>query len=162
SAIHGADPKDATAADVPFAWDPKTDLKSLRVGFDARVFDWSAAAWKDESLKTMYKDALEAIRGLVGELRPITLPAPGMYPQIVYMIIACESSSSFADLTDSDRIRELVQQERGSWPNTFRVGSTIPAADYLRVMRMRTQLMQQMKELMASVDLYVTVPFSGP
>jgi Asp-tRNA(Asn)/Glu-tRNA(Gln) amidotransferase A subunit family amidase len=162
SAIHGADPKDATAADVPFVWNPASDLKSLRVGFDARVFDWTAAAWRDESVKAIYKDALDAIRSLVGELRPIALPAPGMYPQIAYTIIHSESSSAFAELTDSDQIRELAQQERGSWPNTFRVGSTIPAADYLRVMRMRTQLMQQMAELMTSIDLYITVPFSGP
>ena len=162
-AIHGADEKDPTAADVPFAWDPKLDLKSLRVGYDAAAFDWEDAKhWKDESVKRIYREAFDAIRSLVGEMTPVKLPPAEKYSGIVGTVIACESASSFADLVNSGRIRELVQQDDGSWPNTFRVGSTIPAADYLRVMRLRTMLMREMADAMKDVDCYVTVPYAGP
>jgi hypothetical protein len=55
-----------------------------------------------------------------------------------------------------------VQQEAGSWPNSFRAGATIPAADYLRMMRLRGVLMREMADAMKDLDLYVTVPFRGP
>jgi len=56
----------------------------------------------------------------------------------------------------------LVQQREGSWPNTFRVGSTIPASDYLLGMRVRTRLMEEMADAVKEVDCYVTIPFAGP
>jgi Asp-tRNA(Asn)/Glu-tRNA(Gln) amidotransferase A subunit family amidase len=163
SAIHGADAKDPTAADVPFVWDPKLDLKSLRVGFDQATFDFESNAWRrDELLKQIYRDALEMIRSLVGELKPVKLPAQERYAGLERLIIAVESSSACTDLLTSGRVRELVQQEAGSWPNSFRAGATVPAADYLRMMRLRGLLMREMADAMKDLDLYVTVPFRGP
>ena len=163
-ALHGADPKDPTAADVPFVWDPGLDLKTLRIGYDARAFDWdNKEQWKDESLKQIYRDALDKVRSVVGaEMKPVTLPPAKDYAGVVGTLIAVESSSAFGDLLTSGRINELVQQEKGSWPNTFRVGATVPAADYLRVQRLRTLLMRDMHEALKDVDCYVTVPYAGP
>jgi Asp-tRNA(Asn)/Glu-tRNA(Gln) amidotransferase A subunit family amidase len=66
------------------------------------------------------------------------------------------------DLLTGGRINELVQQHDDAWPNTFRVGATVPAADYLRVMRLRTMLMREMAEALRDVDVYLTVPYIGP
>jgi Asp-tRNA(Asn)/Glu-tRNA(Gln) amidotransferase A subunit family amidase len=163
-ALHGADPKDPTAADVPFVWDPELDLKSLRIGYDARAFDFdNKDIWKDESLVPIYREAFEKVKAIVGaEMVPITLPPARSYAGLVGTIIAVESSSAFGDLLTSGRINELVQQEPGSWPNTFRVGATVPAADYLRAQRLRTRLMREMHEALEGVDSYVTVPYAGP
>jgi Asp-tRNA(Asn)/Glu-tRNA(Gln) amidotransferase A subunit family amidase len=163
-ALHGADPKDPTAADVPFVWDPQLDLKSLRIGYDARAFDFdNKEVWKDESLVPIYRDAFEKVKSIVGsDLKPITLPPARDYSGLVGTIIAVESSSAFGDLLTSGRINDLVQQEKGSWPNTFRVGATVPAADYLRAQRLRTMLMREMHEALKDVDCFVTVPYSGP
>lgn len=161
-AIHGADSFDPTAADVPFAWDPARDLRSLKVGFDPAAFDEKSDAWKDESIKAVYREALRVIRSLAGELQPIALPSADKYSGVIGTIIACESASSFQDLVSSGRIRELVQQEAGSWPNTFRVGATVPAADYLRAMRLRALLMQEMAQALKGIDAYVTRPYAGP
>jgi Asp-tRNA(Asn)/Glu-tRNA(Gln) amidotransferase A subunit family amidase len=78
------------------------------------------------------------------------------------MIIAAEAACTFADLLSSGKVRALVQQEEGDWPNTFRKGATIPAADYLRAMQLRTQLMREMHDAMNGIDLYLTIPYSGP
>ena len=163
-ALHGADPKDPTAADVPFVWDPNVELSSLRIGYDAGAFDFdNKDLWKDESLVPIYRDALEKIRSLVGaELKPVTLPPAHSYGGVIGTIIAVESSSAFGELLTSGRINELVQQQPGSWPNTFRVGATVPAADYLRVQRLRTMLMRDMHEALKDVDCFVTVPYMGP
>ena len=163
-ALHGADPKDPTAADVPFVWDPKLDLKSLRIGYDAWALDFdNRQMWKDESLVPIYREAFEKIKAIVGAaMVPVTLPPARNYSGLVGTVIAVESSSAFGDLLTSGRINELVQQEKSSWPNTFRVGATVPAADYLRAQRLRTMLMREMHEALRDVDCYVTVPYAGP
>jgi Asp-tRNA(Asn)/Glu-tRNA(Gln) amidotransferase A subunit family amidase len=161
-AIHGADPNDPTAANVPMRWEPSADVKSLRVGIDEAAFDFDAAHWKDDAHKQLYRDALERIRGLVGELKPVRLPFVDPYKGIAGLFIACESASSFSELVSSGRVRELRQQDEGSWPNTFRAGSLIPAADYLRAQQVRTLLQREMADAMRDVDLYVSVPYVGP
>ncbi len=162
-AIHGADPRDLTAADVPFAWDGSIDLTSVRVGVDAAAFDPGAAHFKDEAVKSVYFKALETLRALMGrDLVPVKLPPPAQFTGLASLIIAAESASSFTELLHSGRVRELKQQGEGSWPNTFRIGSTIPASDYLRAMQMRTLLQREMAAAMKDVDLYVTIPYVGP
>lgn len=147
---------------VGFAYDPKRDLKSLRVGVDALAFDFTAARFKDQQTRADYQKALDAIKGLVGELVPIQLPSTEPYAGLASLVIACESACSFTELLETGKIRELKQQDEGSWPNTFRVGSIIPASDYLRGMKVRTQLMRAMHDVMKDVDLYVTIPYVGP
>ncbi len=56
----------------------------------------------------------------------------------------------------------LAQQNLNSWPNIFRVSSTVPAADYLQALRVRRRLQEEMAEALKEVDCYVTVPFAGP
>jgi Asp-tRNA(Asn)/Glu-tRNA(Gln) amidotransferase A subunit family amidase len=160
SAIHGADENDLTAADVPFKWDSKVDLKSLRVGIDATGFDLGEI--KSEESKKLYGDALDRLKSLVGELVPVKLPPAKDFSGIAGMVIAVESASSFTELVASGRVRELKQQGEGSWPNTFRTGAMTPAADYLRAMRVRTLLQREMAKAMKDVDLYVTIPYAGP
>ena len=155
SAICGAD-------GVPFAYDPRRELKSLRVGVDALAFNLAAPHFKDEASRVVYSDALDLLKSFVGELVPVNLPPAENYAGLASLIIACESASSFTELLESGRIRELKQQSAGSWPNTFRVGSTLPASDYLRAMRVRSILMREMSAAMKDVDLYVTIPYVGP
>ena len=88
------------------------------------------------------------------------LPDPKLYAGIAGIAIASESASSFTELVHGGRVRELVQQHGGDWPNTFRTGSLIPASDYLRAMQVRTELMRAFHDCMRDVDLYVTVPYA--
>jgi Asp-tRNA(Asn)/Glu-tRNA(Gln) amidotransferase A subunit family amidase len=129
---------------------------------DSLAFDFTAGRFKDATTRGVYQDAIDAVRLLVGELVPIKLPPAERYAGLASLIIACESACSFTELLESGRIRELAQQEEGSWPNTFRVGSTIPASDYLRAMQVRAQLMREMHDALRDVDLYVTIPYVGP
>ncbi len=163
SAIHGPDDRDPTAAaHMAFNWDPTSDVKKLRIGYDVAAFDQlfkSKNAAKREALQT----AMAKIKELAGaDLTPIHLPPTEPYAGIVSLFIAAEAASNFNDLLESGHVRDLVQQDAGSWPNTFRKGTLIPASDYLRAMQVRSELMRAMHDAMKDVDLYVTIPYSGP
>jgi Asp-tRNA(Asn)/Glu-tRNA(Gln) amidotransferase A subunit family amidase len=162
SAIEGPDDLDPTAiGGIGFRWDPKSDVTKLRVGYDVAVFDEIAKS-KNAAKRNVYEQALSTIRGLArAELVPVRLPDPKPYAGTAGMVIACESASSFTELVHSGRVRELVQQHGGAWPNTFRSGSMIPASDYLRAMQVRTELMRAFHDCMRDVDVYVTVPYAG-
>jgi Asp-tRNA(Asn)/Glu-tRNA(Gln) amidotransferase A subunit family amidase len=164
SAIHGYDHQDpTTAANIPFNWDGREiSLKGLRIGLDVEGFA-EAAKDKDFAGRDAVTAALAKIKELAGgELIPVRLPAQDRYAGLANFTIACESSSAFNEMLDDGRIRELVQQQPGSWPNAFRSGSLIPASDYIRAMRLRTELMHEMHKAMKHVDVYVTVPDQGP
>jgi Asp-tRNA(Asn)/Glu-tRNA(Gln) amidotransferase A subunit family amidase len=143
-------------AGTPFAWEPGRK-RQVRVGIYAAGFE----GVKDEQRRKLNDAALAALRERFGELKPITLPAGERYRGLTGLIIDAESASSFSELVTSGRVRELKQQGRGSWPNTFRTGSTIPAADYLRAMQLRTLLIEEMAQAMREVDVFVTTPYAG-
>jgi Asp-tRNA(Asn)/Glu-tRNA(Gln) amidotransferase A subunit family amidase len=144
---------------VPFAWTPAKGLQGVRVGIYQPAID----GVKDAARAKLYAAAVEALAKLAGgELKPVSLPAAGRYNGLPWLFIAAESAANFSELLDSGHARELRQQDPGSWPNSFRVGSTIPAADYLRAMQLRALLIEQMANAMRDVDVFVTVPFAGP
>lgn len=145
-----------------FAWNPSSDVKQLKVGYDVAAFE-KMSKDKNAAKRDALAKALDIIKTIVGgDLEPITLPPADAYAGLASMIIAAESASSFTEMVHSGDVRKLVQQDAGSWPNTFRKGATIPAADYLRANQVRAQLMRAMHEAMSGVDLYVTIPYSGP
>jgi Asp-tRNA(Asn)/Glu-tRNA(Gln) amidotransferase A subunit family amidase len=161
-AIHGPDDRDATTVDVTFGWDGTAALPKLRIGIDRGAFD-ALAAKRYDDVRPLYDAALKRVRDLAGsELIPIALPPTRNYSGIASMTIAAEAACNFAELIESPAIDELVQQDEGSWPNVFRAGSLIPAADYLRAQQLRTELKREMAEAMKDVDLFVTLPFVGP
>ncbi len=160
NAIYGLDGRDLTTADVPFTWNPASRLSSLRVGIDSEAFK---AIEKSQKRKPLYDAALATLHSLGVSLKPITLPRESdAYGAIAGLIIDVESSASFQKLTASGKLAELVQQRDGSWPNTFRTGSTIPAADYITALRLRSRLQQEMADALKDVDCFVTIPFLSP
>jgi len=165
AAVAGTDELDPTAADVPFRWDASLDLKAIRLGIDVAGFERLMNAKDDPKTKPrkeLYAAALDQLRKIFGELRPVALPPADPYKGLAGLLIGCESAGNFSELLTSGRVRELAQQGPDSWPNAFRIGATIPAADYLRAMQVRTQLQHAMREAMKDVDAYVTMPFAGP
>jgi Asp-tRNA(Asn)/Glu-tRNA(Gln) amidotransferase A subunit family amidase len=164
SVIHGPDDRDPTAAGgIGFRWEPQSKLQDLRIGFDPAAFE-SIAKSTNTQKRGAYEQALSTIRTLAAgrELVPIHLPPAEKYAGIASLFIAAESASNFMPLLVDGHIRDLVQQGEGSWPNTFRKGATIPAADYLRAMQIRTELQRALHEALSQVDVYVTIPYAGP
>ena len=132
-AIHGFDGKDAAARDRPFDWPAKVNLKELRIGF------------VEGTLPAADTKVLEEL-GV--KLVPIVLPQRNA-SRIVGIILDVESAAAFDDIT-----RAGVTDGIGMWGPTFRRGRFVSAVDYLAAQRARTLLMQEMKAVMGTVDLY--------
>ncbi len=136
-AIHGADLSDITAVDRPFAWPPRRDARSLKIGY----FEGDRPAEE--------RRAQEALKELGVKLVPIKLP--DKYPfNPLTVILNTEASAAFDDIT-----RAGVREGIGRWAGTFRTGQFVPAIEYLRACRIRTLVMREMEELMSTVDGYV-------
>lgn len=160
NAIYGPDGRDASVTDAPFTWNPVSRISDLRVGIDSEAF---ASVEKSEPRKPLYDAVLATLKSLGVVLRPVALPKQtDAYGALPGLIIDAESSASFQKLTASGKLTQLAQQGQGNWPNTFRTGSTIPAADYLTALRLRARLQQEMAEALKDVDCFVTIPFGSP
>ena len=57
-------------------------------------------------------------------------------------------------------MRNLKGQSNGDWPNTFRTSRLIPAVEYIRAQRARTQLIAKFEKFMAEWDVLVIPPNS--
>src|SRR5262249_15612008 len=69
-----------------------------------------------------------------------------------------EAAAVFDELTRFGADAFLVET---FWPNEFRKGQTIPAVEYLQANRYRQKLVQDMGELMKTVDVYVGLDSDG-
>jgi Asp-tRNA(Asn)/Glu-tRNA(Gln) amidotransferase A subunit family amidase len=138
AAIHGFDGFDPSAIDRPFSWPPPRDLRSLKVGYI-------------EKDGPNDREELRVLRDLGARLVPIKLPTDSEYPlAALNLILDTEAATVFDELT-----RKGITEGLNAWPNIFRLGQFVPAVEYLRANRIRTQLARAMEEVMAKVDLYV-------
>ena len=152
-AIHGPDGKDLTIVDVPFGWEPSSDLHSIRVGYLKKAFEQKSRTKENDQA------ALEALRSLDIELIPIELPE---FPaRAISFILSAEAAAAFDELTRSGKDDLLVRQGRGAWPNSFRQARFIPAVEYIQANRLRTLLMQKMVEVMREIDVFITPTYGG-
>ena len=159
AAINGPDGVDRSVKAVPFTWDPGVDATRLRVGYFRSAFEAPERDPADASrirrpTKAHDDAALAALRGAGIELIPVDIP--DVPEQLVSLILTAESGAAFEELTRSGRVNEMVQQNAGAWPNTFRSAQFIPAVDYINANRVRTDMMEKWWKLFEEVDVVVT------
>ncbi|MEQ9105207.1 MAG: amidase [Rhodothermales bacterium] len=149
-AIHGASPSDPTSITMPFEWPPERHIQDLRVGV-VDVPDYRNT------------EADRSIHGLLRShgvaLRPVTLPDRATGPML--QMLRAEAAAAFDDLIRSGRADELVRQDDGAWPATFRAARFIPAVEYINASRARTLLMQDMRAVFRDVDVVVVPTFGA-
>lgn len=154
NAIYGPDGKDPTLYDAAYNYDPQVNLKKLRIGFLEKDFAKENGERKDNN-----EAALKKIRELGVDLIPVELPN---YPvDNISFLLSTEGAAAFDDLTLTGRDDLLKQQERWSWPNTFRRRRFVPAVEYLQAQRIRYLLIQDVGKLFEKVDLIVAPSFAG-
>ena len=162
NAIYGADGRDETVVDAPFAWNPDLPLSKLKIGYLEGDFENvvppaganEEARKRFEARAALMKDALATFRRIGATLVPVRLPD---FPsQAIRFILSAEAAAAFDDLTRSRGIDQLTEQGPGDWPNTFRSSRFIPAVEYLRAQRARTLLMRKYEELMSTCDVFLS------
>lgn len=155
-AIAGGDNNDPASAGKSFYFAPQyaRALKDVVVGFAPVDF----AEWAEPSARPAFNAALEQIRGLGVQVREIALP-DFPYAAIATTIIAAEASSVFEYLITSGRVNDLADQKQIAG---LKAGLEIPANEYLRAMRIRSQIQQAFREIFADIDILVTPSRMAP
>ena len=151
--IYGPDGKDQMLYDVPFNYNPKVDLRRLKIGYLKDDFD---------SVKTNRENndsTFSILKRLGAKLIPISLPKLPIND--LSIILSAEAGAAFDDLTRSGKDDLLVRQIKNAWPNSFRESRFIPAVEYIQANRVRYLAIQEMGKLMSEVDVIVAPPFEG-
>ena len=149
AAIIGTDPADPTTVDYPFAAPGSTDVTGWRVGV-------AESAFEEFELDRHVIDELSALGVELVRFEPPDMPID----EILYDGIAAESASSFDELTRAGRLGELANQD--GWPPGFIASRFVPAVEYLRGQRMRTELMVATGLAMDGLDAVVHPTLSTP
>jgi Asp-tRNA(Asn)/Glu-tRNA(Gln) amidotransferase A subunit family amidase len=148
--IQGPDGLDGTVHDMPFEPSGPVDVSGWRVGYTKGAFE-RAGENEQAVLKTL--DALGV--ELVEFEAPRAVPVAGLLT-----ILSVEAAAAFDHLTRSGRDDEMVRQEERAWPNVFRAAQFIPAVEYVRANRLRTELMHAMNAQLEGLDAVVHPPFA--
>ncbi|MBW3534276.1 MAG: amidase [Gemmatimonadetes bacterium] len=152
-AIRGADGIDRSAVDAPFNYRPGVDWSTLTVGYVAAGFegDYPGAEQDGATLATL--------RSLGARLVPIELPDRPV--TALAFILGAEAAASFDEITRSGLDDQLTRQIADAWPNVLRTARFIPAAEYIQANRIRTEMGEDMRRLMADVDVYLAPVLNG-
>ena len=136
--------------DAPFNWNPDRPLGALRVGYLQKEFESGpnnpnpseAQRSAADARKVMYAQALDVFRKAGARLEPMAMPD---FPTGSIGFVLSAEAAAFDDLTrNQEQLATLTAQSPGDWPNTFRSSRFIPAVEYIRAMRARRLLMQEM------------------
>lgn len=159
-AIYGPDGEDRSVIPAEYHWDARVRPQSLRVGYVKAAFDLPRTDPKDPK-RTLHRTrpfddaALLVLQHQLGiNVVPVTLP--DMPYGAMSLALTAEAAAAFDELTRSGRDRELVQQGKGDWANTFRAARFIPAVDYVNAMRARMLAIDAWYDLMSQFDVLVT------
>ena len=158
-AIYGPDGQDKSVIPATYHWNAALSPKKLRIGyvksaFDTPQIDPSDAKRTLHATKKFDDAALDVFRRLGINLIPVELP--DLPYDAMRLILSAEAAASFDELTRSDRDKELVQQGKFDWPNSFRTSRFIPAVDYVNANRVRSMAIQKWDDLMRTIDVIVT------
>ncbi len=151
AAIEGRDPRDRSTVDMGFDFDATAGLAGLKLGYLRAGFPANANAAD--------KAVLDVLRAQGATLEPVDLP--GAAAADLGDMLAVEAASAFDDLTLSGGLDQLREQGPGAWPATFRSARLIPAVEYLRAARRRTELLAATWQAFGDYDVIVTPPYAG-
>jgi Asp-tRNA(Asn)/Glu-tRNA(Gln) amidotransferase A subunit family amidase len=153
NAIQGTDFNDLSTINAPFSYDGTVkSLSGYKIGYVKADFDRKYANHANDSL------TLVKLKELGAELVPIEYPK--MPVGSITFLLDAEAGAAFQELVLSHRDGQLVQQNKGAWPNTFRSAQFIPAVEYIQANRARTLLIQSWYEKLKGLDLYMAPSFS--
>ena len=143
-AITGPDGHDVSCVPSKLAFDARTDVKGLRVGY--------IPAWMKESPATdVDRKALETVKKLGMVPVPVTLPD---WPyDSLNIILFAEAAAAFEEITLDRQIDKLKMQVPDAWPNLFRQARFLSAVDFVQADRLRRKIALEMARVFADVDL---------
>ncbi|MEI9812222.1 MAG: amidase family protein [Acidobacteriota bacterium] len=148
--IAGADHSDSGSADRGFRyrsilqWTPQ----EITIGYAPVDFE----EWAEPDARPAFRQALEVIRGMGFRMKEVALPQ-FPYVAVLSTILAGEAGSIFEDFIRSGMVDTLHDARQIAGLKSF---VDLPAADYLRAMRVRSLIQQALYDLFLDVNVVLT------
>ena len=148
--IAGKDANDPGNAGKSFYYVPQYAKKLADVRIAYAPVDFNE--WIDPASRQAFQAALTAFRELGVQMVERRLP-PMPYNTIAGSVIAAEGSSAFEGSIRNGLVDQLADSVQIAG---LKSGLQMPAADYLRAMRLRTVVQQTMRGLLTDVDVVLS------
>jgi aspartyl-tRNA(Asn)/glutamyl-tRNA(Gln) amidotransferase subunit A len=147
--LAGADDADPGSAQKSFYYSPQYygNLNELKIGYAEIDF----AQWPTEALRPAFAQALNVVKSLGSAMVETKLP-DFPYGPIISCIIGSEAASVFEALIRGGGVEQLA--DRGQIEG-LKASMNYSAVDYLKAMRVRTQIQAAFRELFSNVDFLV-------
>jgi len=147
--LAGGDDQDPGSAQKSFYYSPQYygDLNNLKIGYAEIDF----AEWPSEPLRPAFAQALGVVKTLGPQMVQTQLPNFA-YGPVISCIIDSEAASTFEDLIRTGGVDQLADQGQ---IDGLKASVNYSAVDYLKAMRVRTQIQAAFRELFANVDFLV-------
>ena len=153
--LHGTDGLDAAAVNMPFNYTGKADLSKMKIAYAKNYFGKKDTLGNEDAV-------LDVFRKAGAKLIPVNFPDSGIYNfDIIGIVIGAESAAAFDGFTRTGLDDEMNRQGKGEWPNYFRAGRFIPAAEYINANRHRYLLMQKVNEVIEKYDAFICPTWAG-
>ena len=153
--LHGTDGLDAAAVNMPFNYTGKADLSKMKIAYAKNYFGKKDTLGNEDAVLAVFRKA-------GAKLIPVNFPDSGIYNfDIIGIVIGAESAAAFDGFTRTGLDDEMNRQGKGEWPNYFRAGRFIPAAEYINANRHRYLLMQKVNEVIEKYDAFICPTWAG-
>ena len=145
----GKDDNDPSSAGKSFYYAPQfsREMKDIRVGWSPVDFEEHAEA----NTRPAFRAALDALRSLGLQLTEVHLPDLP-YGAVTNTVISAEGSAAFEELIRSGGVEQLADKKQIAG---LKAGLEIPAATYIKAMRVRRLIQQEFRKLLTTVDVLV-------
>ena len=147
--IAGADDDDPGSAQKSFYFTPEYYQRFADMKIAYAEIDF--AEWPDEPLRPAFAQALAAVKSIGAKMVESRLP-DYPYGPVISCIIDAEAASVFEVLIRSGKVDQLADQGQ---IDGLKASLNYSAVDYLKAMRIRTQIKKSLRDMFAEVDLIV-------
>ncbi|HEV2198298.1 MAG TPA: amidase [Bryobacteraceae bacterium] len=153
--IAGADAEDSGSAHKGFAYSPQFDRKpsDFTIGYSPADFESVAP-----EARPAFTAALEAVKKLGAKMKEVSLP-DFPYGALIETVIGAEAASIFEDIIRGGQVDQMADAAQAA---SLKAAIEIPAVDYLKAMRIRSQVRQAFRELFYNVDVLVAPARTAP
>ena len=147
--IAGSDDNDPGSAQKSFYFAPEYYQRFAEMKIAYAEIDF--AEWPVEALRPAFAEALAAVKSIGSHMVESRLP-DYPYGPVISCIIDAEAASVFETLIRSGKVDQLADQGQ---IEGLKASLNYTAVDYLKAMRIRSQIKQSFRDVFAQVDLIV-------
>jgi len=155
-AIAGKDDQDTGSAGRGFHYSPHyyQRVSDLKVGFAEIDF----AEWPDEPLRPAFQNALAVFKSIKTNIVETMLP-DFPYEPVIGTIIDSEAASIFEQFIKSGQVNQLADASQIAG---LKAALNFSAVDYLKAMRIRSQIQTAFRQLFVGVDVLIAPTHFSP